>query len=300
MTTDSLTLPNGIEICYEVFGGANGSPPILLISGAGLQMLGWPDEFCRLLADRGHRVIRFDNRDTGESTDLSHLPAPAPWLVALKYKLGFGITPPYTLEDMAADVIQLLDGLGRQRAHLVGISLGGMIAQLVAISVGERVASLTCIASAARNSRHTMPKVSTVAKMMRKARPGRQGYIDWNISLVRAVGGEAAQGPDEYLRDIAGRMYDRGINENGMRRHVCAAYAGSDRRAALSDVTAPTLVIHGSDDPLIHPEAGREIADAVPGAEYCTVDGMGHGILKPVWAELVELISRHVEKAQLP
>jgi pimeloyl-ACP methyl ester carboxylesterase len=289
-----------MEICYEVFGEANGGPPILLISGAGLQMLGWPDEFCRLLADQGHRVIRFDNRDTGESTDFAHLPAPAPWLVALKYKLGFGITPPYTLDDLASDVIQLLDGLGGQRAHLVGISLGGMIAQLVAISAGERVASLTCIASAARNSRHTMPKVSTVAKMLRKARPGRQGYIDWNISLVRAVGGEAAQGPDEYLREIAGRMYDRGINENGMRRHVCAAYAGPDRRAALSGVTVPTLVIHGSDDPLIHPEAGREIADAVPGAEYCTVDGMGHGIFQPVWAELVELISRHVEKARLP
>jgi pimeloyl-ACP methyl ester carboxylesterase len=200
---------------------------------------------------------------------------------------------------MANDLVHLLDGLGVQRAHLVGISLGGMIAQIVAISSSERVASLTCIATSARNSRHTMPKIRTVLKLMRLPRLGRQGYIDWNIGLVRAVGGAAAEGPDDYLREIAGRMFDRGINEDGMRRQVCAAYAAPDRLPALTGVTAPTLVIHGDDDPLIHPEASKEIAEAVPEAKYHAIAGMGHGILQPVWSQLTRLIVQHAKMASL-
>ena len=299
MAIAKLKTPNNIDICYEIFGEEHNAPPIVLISGAGLQMLGWPDDFCQLLAKHGHRVIRFDNRDTGESTDLKHLPAPAPWRVALMHKMGFRISPPYSLEDMAIDLVHLLDGLGVQRAHLVGISLGGMIAQIVAISSGERVASLTCIATSARNSRHTMPKISTVLKIMRLPRPGRQGYIDWNIGLVRAVGGAAAEGPDDYLCEIAGRMFDRGINDDGMRRQVCAVYAAPDRRPALTGVTAPTLVIHGADDPLIRTEASKEIAEAVPGAKYHVIEGMGHGILQPVWSQLTKLIVQHAKMVSL-
>lgn len=295
MTVAKITTPGNIEICYEIFGEEPDAAPIVLISGAGLQMLGWPDDFCKMLAARGHRVIRFDNRDTGESTNLKHLPAPAPWRVVLMHKLGFRISPPYTLEDMANDLVHLLDGLSIRRAHLVGISLGGMIAQVVAIKRGDRVESLTCIATSARNSRHTMPKIGTVFKIMRLPKPGRQGYIDWNIALVRAVGGSAAEGPDEYLRDIAGRMFDRGINDDGMRRQVCAVYAAPDRRPALAGVTAPTLVIHGVDDSLIHPEASKEIAEAVPGAKYYAIEGMGHGILEPTWSQLTELIDRHTK-----
>ncbi len=295
MTTAKLITPNNIEICYESFGKIDNAPPIVLIAGAGLQMLGWPDEFCRMLVARGHCVIRFDNRDTGESTILKHLPSPSPWRVVLMHKMGLRVSPPYTLEDMAADLVHLLDGLGVQRAHLVGISLGGMIAQVVAIDSRERVKSLICIASSARNSRHTVPKISTVLKIMRMPRPGRQGYIDWNISLVRAVGGAAADGPDDYLREIAGRMFDRGISHQGMRRQVCAVYAAPDRRPALTGVTVPTLVIHGADDPLIQPDAGKEIADAVPGAKFCIIEGMGHGILQPVWSHLTKLIGEHVE-----
>jgi pimeloyl-ACP methyl ester carboxylesterase len=294
MSVEKITTPNNIEICYETFGAENNTPPIVLISGAGLQMLGWPDEFCGLLANRGKRVIRFDNRDTGESTILDHLPTPAPWWFALMHKIGLRISSPYSLEDMALDLIHLLDSLGVQKAHLVGISLGGMIAQVAAINWGDRVASLTCIATSARNSRHTMPKIRTVLKILRKPQPGRQGYIDWTINLIRAVGGAAAEGPDEYLREISGRMYDRGISDNGMRRQVCAVYAAPDRRPALSKVKAPTLVIHGADDPLIRPEAGKEIADSVPGAKCYVIEGMGHGILRPVWPRIIELIGQQV------
>jgi pimeloyl-ACP methyl ester carboxylesterase len=297
LTIAKITAPNNIEICYEILGEEFDSTPIVLISGAGLQMLGWPDGFCEMLVKHKHRVVRFDNRDTGESTNLKHLPSPAPMRFAIMHKLGLGIKPPYTLEDMADDLVHLLDGIGVQRAHLVGISLGGMIAQIASFSSSNRVASLTCIATLARNSRHSMPKIKTVLKIMKFPRPGRQGYIDWNIDLVRAVGGPAAEGPDEYLREIAGRMYDRGINNDGMRRQVCAVYAAPDRRTALTGITVPTLVIHGADDPLIHPEASKEIAEAVPRSRYCIIEGMGHGILKPVWPKLVELIDEHVKQS---
>jgi pimeloyl-ACP methyl ester carboxylesterase len=294
MSVGKIKTPNNIEICYETIGAENKTIPILLISGAGLQMLAWPDEFCMLLANRGHRVIRFDNRDTGESTILDHLPTPAPWRFALMHKIGLRISSPYTLEDMASDLVHLLDSLCIQKAHLIGISLGGMIAQVVSINWSNRVASLTCIATSARNSRHTMPKIRTVLKILRAPRPGRQGYIDWSINLIRAVGGAAAEGPDEYLREISGRMFDRGISDNGMRRQVCAVYAAPDRRSALSKVTAPTLVVHGADDPLIHPEASKEIATAIPGAEYVIIERMGHGILRPIWPRLIELIGHHI------
>ena len=294
MTISKHTTPDGIEICYEIFGKENNDQPIVLISGAGLQMLNWADEFCTLLSKSGNRVIRFDNRDTGESSILDHLPTPAPWRFTLRHKLGFKVSSPYSLEDMATDLIHLLDGLDIEKAHLVGISLGGMIAQIAAINSSKRVKSLTCIGTQARNSRHTMPKLTTALRMLRSPKPGRQGYIDWSMDLIRTVGGTAAEGPDGYLREISGRMFDRGISEDGLNRQVCAVFAAPDRRPALSTISTKTLVIHGAEDPLISPEASKEIATAIPGAKFVLVDGMGHGILRPNWPKLIELITEHV------
>jgi pimeloyl-ACP methyl ester carboxylesterase len=294
MTIGKLTAPDGIEICYEIFGEENNVPPIVLISGAGLQMLGWPDEFCKSLAKYGNRVIRFDNRDTGESSILDHLPTPVPWRFALMHKLGLKVTSPYSLEDMSTDLIHLLDGLDIEKAHLVGISLGGMIAQVAAINSSDRVKSIVCIATQARNSRYTMPKLKTVLKILRSPKPGRQGYIDWSIDLIRTVGGTAAKGPDDYLREMSGSMFDRGISEEGLNRQVCAVYSAPDRRKSLSEISTKTLVIHGSEDPLIRQEASKEIATAIPGAKFVLIDGMGHGILRPTWSKLIELITEHV------
>jgi pimeloyl-ACP methyl ester carboxylesterase len=297
MTIDKLTAPDGIKICYEIFGEEKNASPIVLISGAGLQMLGWPDEFCKSLAEYGNRVIRFDNRDTGESSILDRLPTPVPWRFALMHKFGLKISSPYSLEDMATDLIHLLDGLNIEKAHLVGISLGGMIGQVAAINSSDRVESLTCIGTQARNSRHTMPKLKTVLKILHSPKPGRQGYIDWSIDLIRTVGGTAAEGPDDYLREMSGRMFDRGISEDGLNRQVCAVYAAPDRRPALSTISTKTLVIHGAEDPLISPEASKEIATAIPGAKFVLVDGMGHGILRPNWPKLIELITEHALSA---
>jgi proline iminopeptidase len=195
---------------------------------------------------------------------------------------------------MATDLVHLLDGLDIEKAHLVGISLGGMIAQVAAINSNDRVKSLTCIATQARNSRYAMPKLKTVFKILRSPKPGRQGYIDWSIDLIRTVGGTAAEGPDDYLCEMSGRMFDRGISKDGLSRQVCAVYAASDRRPALSKISLKTLVIHGAEDPLISPEASKEIAAAIPEAKFVLVDGMGHGILRPTWPKLIELITEHV------
>lgn len=294
MSFNKFTTPDGIEICYEIFGEDDRLPPVILISGAGLQMLAWPDEFCESLAERVGAVVRFDNRDTGESTILDNLPTPSPLVFSMMHKLGFRVSSPYSLEDMATDLVHLLNALHIKKAHLVGISLGGMIAQVVAINSGDRVESITCIGSPARNSRHAMPKLKTVFKILRSPKPERQGYIDWSINLIRAVGGTAAEGPDEYLREMSGRMFDRGISENGLKRQVCAVYAAADRRPALSRIFSKTLVIHGKEDPLISPEASKEVANAVPDSEYVIIDGMGHGILRMTWPKLVDLITEHV------
>lgn len=294
MTVGKHTAPDGIEICYEIFGEEHDAPPVMLISGAGLQMVGWHDEFCKSLTEYGLRIIRFDNRDTGESSILDHLPAPAPLRFSLMHRLGLKVSAPYSLEDMATDLIHLLDGLGIEKAHLVGISLGGMIAQVAAINSADRVKSLTCICTQARNSRHTMPKLKTILKILRSPKPGRQGYIDWSIDLIRTIGGTAAQGPDDYLREMSGRMFDRGISQDGLNRQVCAVFASPDRRPALSKISARTLVINGAEDPIVSPEAGKELATAIPGAKFLLVDGMGHGVLRPNWPELIELIAEHV------
>lgn len=298
MALAKMRMPDGIEVCYEILGQDTSSASIILLHGAGLQMLTWPDGFCEMLVDRVHRIIRYDHRDSGESSDLKHLPAPSAGLVALKHKLGIKITPPYTLEDMAKDLVHLLDGLEIEKAHLVGISLGSMIAQVAAINHASRVASLCCIATQARNSRHSMPRLGTVLKIMRLPKPGREGYIQWNLKLVHVVGGAAAEGPDDYLRDIAARMYERGVNDPGLARQVAAVYASPDRRPALAKLSLPALVIHGAEDPLIKPEAGREVAEAIPGARFELIQGLGHGILKPAWERLAGLIMEHVEGAE--
>ena len=285
-----------IEIAYEETGPVDGTA-VILIRGQATQLIHWPPEFYDPFAAAGYRTVRFDNRDTGLSSKIDHFTGRE---LAEMWKLaasGKDFQPPYTLEDMASDLVHLLDGLDVQRAHLVGISLGGMIGQIVAFSSSKRVASLTCIATPARNSRHTMPKLKTVLRIMKLPRPGRKGYIDWNIDLVRAVGGVAAEGPDDYLREIAGRMFDRGINNDGLRRQVCAVYAAPDRRPALAGIMVPTLVIHGVEDPLIHPKASKEIAEAVPNAKYHAIEGMGHGILKPAWSQLTKLIIQHTQAA---
>lgn len=277
----------GIEIAWEAFGAPT-DDTILLISGLGTQMIRWTQPFCAGLAARGYRVLRFDNRDSGRST---HLRAAPPDFAALAAALGAGQRPavPYTLGDMAADALGLLDALGLGRVHLVGRSMGGMIAQMLASGHPDRVLSLTSIMSSTGNPALPQAAPEVMALMMRPAPDPADdpaGFLAVRLAFARRIAGPgfpfdaAAQGALLLAEARAG--HDPG----GTARQIAAMAVAGDRRAALARIVAPTLVIHGTDDPLIPPACGADTAQAIAGATYLAVPGMGHD-LPPALDDLV-------------
>jgi len=287
---------NGIDICYEIFGDAN-AEPMLLIMGLGAQMIHWDDEFCAQLAARGFRVIRFDNRDIGKSSKFSggkRLTA----LELLKQRfLKIPVAAPYRLLDMAKDVTGLMDALGIKTAHLVGASMGGMIAQEVAISFPERLRSLTSIMSTTGNPKVPPPTREASAVLMAPPPATRDEYIarfaqTWKVLRV----GSFPQ--DEALdRARAERTYERGLNPAGVGRQLRAILASGSRKERLRSVKAPTLVIHGTVDPLVRPEGGKDTAASIPGAKLLMVEGMGHALPIPMWPQIIDAIDKHAHGA---
>ena len=287
---------NGIDICYEIFGDAN-AEPLLLIMGLGAQMILWDDEFCQQLAARGFRVIRFDNRDIGKSSKLTGGKPLRPLeLLKLRF-LKIPVAAPYRLIDMARDTVGLMDALGIQSAHLVGASMGGMIAQEVALSFTQRVRSLTSIMSTTGNPKIPPPTREAAAMLMAPPPKTRDEYIDrfartWKILRVGSFP------EDEALdRSRAERTYARGLNPAGVGRQLRAILASGSRKQRLRAVTAPTLVIHGTVDPLVHPDGGRDTAASIPGAKLLMVEGMGHALPIPMWPQIVDAIDRHAHGA---
>ena len=291
-----LARANGIELCYEIFGDPS-AEPMLLIMGLGAQMILWDDDFCRQLAARGFRVIRFDNRDIGKSSKLSGgKRLGAIELLKLRF-LKIPVAAPYLLLDMAKDVVGLMDTLGIKSAHLVGASMGGMIAQEVAISFPQRVRSLTSIMSTTGDPKVPPPSREATAVLMAPPPATREAYLErfaqtWKI--LRA--GSFPQ--DEALdRSRAERSYERGLNPAGVARQLRAILASGSRKARLASVKAPTLVIHGTVDPLVRPEGGRDTAASIPGAKLLMVEGMGHALPVPMWPQIIDAIDRHAHAA---
>src|SRR5258705_9001681 len=287
---------NGIEICYEVFGDA-GSEPMLLIMGLGAQMIHWDDDFCWQLAARGFRVIRFDNRDICKSRKMTGGKRLTPVeLLKLRF-LKIPVAAPYRLRDMAEDVTGLMDVLGINSAHLVGASMGGMIAQELAISFPQRVRSLTSIMSTTGNPKIPPPTREAAAMLMAPPPATKEEYFvrfaqTWKILRV----GSFPQ--DEALdRSRAERTYERGLNPAGVGRQLRAVLASGSRKARLASVKAPTLVIHGTGDPLVHPEGGKDTAASIPGAKLLMVQGMGHALPIPMWPEIIDAIDKHAHGA---
>ncbi|MEU1626142.1 alpha/beta hydrolase [Streptomyces sp. NPDC020096] len=280
--------PSGIEVAYERFGDPQ-APPVLLVMGGGAQMINWPEGLCAELVNHGVQVIRFDNRDSGRS---SHFPdGPAPDLQAAL--AGDFSSASYTLSDMAADTVGLLDVLGLDSAHVVGASLGGMVAQTVAIEHPARVRSLVSMMSTTGDRGVGQCDFAAVAGL--GASPeDRQGFIDWQVRALRAVGSPGFAFDEAAVADRAGRAYDRGYDPLGMARQGVAALASGDRTARLRAVRIPTLVIHGADDVMCDVSGGRATAAAVPGAELVTINGMGHSLPRELWPRLTSLIARHV------
>jgi pimeloyl-ACP methyl ester carboxylesterase len=280
---------NRLSIAYDCFGSESGAP-LLLISGLGVQMIRWTDRFCALLADRGFRVIRFDNRDAGLSTHLDD--APVPDLAAL---MGGRIgAVPYTLHDMADDAIGLLDRLGVDRAHVAGRSMGGMIAQILAARHPRRIASLTSIMSSTGNPSLPPPAPAAMAMLTRPApdpRRHRDDYLAHAVALARAIGSPGFPFDEVAVRIQAARELDRAYNPAGFVRQIAAIAATGDLRPLATTISAPTLVIHGRDDPLIPADCGRDTAATIPGARLMLIAGMGHDLPPALYRQVADAVA---------
>jgi pimeloyl-ACP methyl ester carboxylesterase len=277
-----MTTANGIELCYEEFGDP-AAPAILLIMGLATQMLAWPEDFCADLAGRGFRVIRFDNRDVGRSQRMTGAPPTTLQLVTRSKKAAR-----YSLDDMAADSVGLLDALGIDRAHIVGASMGGMIAQTVAARYPDRTLSLTSIMSNTGARLSGQPTAKVLPLFLKRPPRGRDAYVERTVALFGVIGSPGFDRDEAELRAMLLRAWDRGHDAAGPGRQLAAIQASPDRRRLLGGVRAPTLVIHGTADPLVRPSGGRATAKAIPGARLLLIDGMGHDLPRGVWPQVLD------------
>lgn len=281
------TLPKGIELCYEEFGEGE---PLVMIMGIGAQMIYWPVDLCRMIAAAGFRVIRFDNRDIGQSTWLDHLDVPPLGWNMVSALFGLRAKAPYTLADMADDTAQLLDVLDIDRAHVVGASMGGMVAQTMAYTHPDRVRSLTSIMSMTGATGHYTTEPHAIRALLSGAPRTREQAIENAARLFQVIGSPGYEVDVDEVRHRAGEAFDRGFHPSGFLRQFAAIAASGDRTAHLRFVRAPTHVIHGAKDPLIRPIGGRLTARAIPDATLDVIDGMGHDLPRALWPHYVESI----------
>jgi pimeloyl-ACP methyl ester carboxylesterase len=285
--------PSKIEIAYEEFGDKNGIP-LLLIMGAGAQMLSWHEDFCAELVSHGLRPIRFDNRDVGLSTHFHDAPMP-------DFNAAFAgdtSSASYNLSDMAADTIGLLDILGLESAHLVGASMGGFIAQMIAIEHPERVRSMTCIMSSTGDPTVGQPAPETFQKLAGPPPTNREEAMEQAVKNFRVVGSPGFPLDENEVREQAGLAYDRSYDRPGMMRQMISVIATGDRTEHLRSIKTPTLVIHGDSDKMANVSGGKAIADAVNGSELVIIEGMGHNLPRPLWPRLTTLIAEHIQRAE--
>jgi pimeloyl-ACP methyl ester carboxylesterase len=263
---------NNIQIEYDTLGDPS-SPPILLIIGLGGQLIYWDEEFCRRLTEAGLRVIRFDNRDAGLSTKF---------------------------DDMGADAVGLLDALKIEKAHLCGMSMGGMIAQALAIRYPQRTLSLTSIYSTTGNPRLPQPKPEIMRLLLTPPPQDREPFIQFNLNIFRALTGPRFGLDEDWVRKLMGRTYDRAFCPQGTIRQLAAIMTQANRQPALRGIRVPTLIIHGDADPLVSVEAGKDTAAAVPAAELKIMEGMGHDLPHgEAWAQIARDIIAHTKKTRL-
>jgi pimeloyl-ACP methyl ester carboxylesterase len=287
---------NGIELCYEIFGEAN-AEPLLLIMGLGAQMIQWDDDFCRRLAARGFRVIRFDNRDIGKSSRMTGgKRLGALELLKLRF-LKVPVAAPYRLQDMAQDVIGLMDALDIKSAHLVGASMGGMIAQEIAIAFPQRLRSLTSIMSTTGNPKVPPPTREATAVLMAPPPVTKEEYFARFAQTWKVLRAGSFPEDEALDRARAERTYERGLNPAGVGRQLRAILASGSRKERLRSVTAPTLVIHGTVDPLVRPEGGKDTAASISGAKLLMIEGMGHALPIPMWPQIIDAIDKHAHGA---
>jgi pimeloyl-ACP methyl ester carboxylesterase len=294
MSEAFCTVNGDVELCYETFGDPS-DPAVVLVMGLATQMVGWHEDFCEAFAERGYHVIRFDNRDIGRSQKMTG-PVPTIRQLVLRDKRAAR----YTLEDMALDGFALLDHLGIERAHVVGVSMGGMIAQTMAARHPERVLSLVSWMSNTGARWSGQPWPTLYPAMLRKPPRDRGGYIQHGIDLFHKIGSPGFPRDDEQLREIAARSYDRGLNPAGSTRQLAAIIASGDRTPLLRTITVPTVVIHGTKDRLVPVSGGRATAKAIPGARLVLIVGMGHDLPRGAWTRMLDAIEENAARAGEP
>jgi pimeloyl-ACP methyl ester carboxylesterase len=293
---------NGITLAYDSFGD-DAAETILLVAGLGTQMIRWTTPFCRELAMRGYRVVRFDNRDTGRSTHFAAHGAVD--FVTLASMLAEGRQPKlaYTLDDMALDAVGLLDALSIHQAHVVGRSMGGMIAQIMASEHPSRVRSLTSIMSSSGNPGLPSAAPDAMALMMRPAPDpamDEAGFVEHALTFARRIAGSSYPLDEEAYRALVTAELHRGYVRGGFGRQLAAMAVCGDRRARLSAIRAPSLVVHGTEDALFPLACGEDTATSIPGAEWLPIQGMGHDLPPPLYRTIADAIERTARRPIVP
>ncbi|PLP57620.1 alpha/beta hydrolase [Mesorhizobium loti] len=295
----TIVKTNEIDLAYDSFGD-EADEAILLIAGLGTQMIRWTVPFCEELAARGYRVIRFDNRDSGLSTHFRQFTPPDFGALAATLIAGQRPDVPYTLGDMAADVVGLLDALAIDKAHLVGRSLGGMIAQIVAAEYPERAMSLTSIMSSTGNP--TLPQAAPgiMAMMMRPApdpTSDEAGFVAHSLAFARRIASDGNSFDEEAYSLLILEEIRRAYDPGGFGRQIAAIAVTADRRSRLATISAPTLVIHGTNDPLVPAACGEDTAASIPNADFMLIDGMGHDLPPALYGTVIDAVDRTARRA---
>src|SRR3954447_12520502 len=291
MTEQFCDVGRGVTLCYETFGDP-ADTPVLLVMGLATQMIAWHEDFCEELADRGFYVVRFDNRDIGRSTHFDFRPP------NVRQMLTRRLTPEqYSLSDMAEDSAALLRELQIAAAHVVGASMGGMIGQMLAAEHPEMVRALTPIMSTTGSRWHGQPAAAVYRYLLRPPPRDREGYIQRSAEVFGLVGSTGFERDEQYIRERAGRAFDRGFDIRAGGRQLGAIVASGDRTKKLGRIEAPTLVIHGTVDKMIRPSGGKATAKAIPGARLMMIDGMGHDLPRGVWPQIIDAVSEHARAA---
>src|SRR3954470_12319422 len=291
MAEQMCRISDEIELCYETFGDPS-DPTALLIMGLATQMIAWPDEFCRQLAQRGFHVVRFDNRDAGRSTHVEGRPPNARELLTRSKRPAR-----YRLSDMADDAAGLLRALDLAPAHVIGASMGGMIAQTVAARHPELVLSLTSIMSNTGSVLTGRPGFSVYPLFLERPRGGREASIERTMKVFKLIGSRGLPRDDDLIREMAARSYDRDHDAAAPGRQLAAIIASGNRTKELRRIKAPTLVIHGDEDKMVGHSGGRATARAIPGARLLTVKGMGHDLPRAAWPQILGAIEQHARAA---
>jgi pimeloyl-ACP methyl ester carboxylesterase len=280
----------GITLCYETFGDSS-DPTALLIMGLGTQMIAWHEDFCVELAGRGFNVVRFDNRDIGRSTHVNGRPPTVAQLLRRSKRAAH-----YTLADMAMDADGLLTALDLAPAHVIGASMGGMIAQTLAARHPEHVRSLVSIMSTTGGRWVGQPSPRIYPTFLRQAPLEREAYIAHMERLFGVIGSPGFPRDVEDLRRLGGMSFDRSQDPAGSGRQLAAIIGSGDRTAEVREIKVPTLVIHGTADPLVSPSGGRATARAIPGARLMTIEGMAHDLPRAIWPQVIDGIAEQAHR----